>query len=33
MDLRHPPNYLIDELETQNIKNKIYEEDDEKIEY
>lgn len=34
LDLRHPPNYLIDELETQNIKNKIYEqEDDEKIDF
>ena len=31
LDLRHSHNYFIDELETQNIKNKIYDEDDEKI--
>lgn len=31
MDLRHAHHYFIDELETHNIKNKIYEEDDEKI--
>lgn len=27
LDLRHPPNYFIDEHETKNIKNKMYHED------
>lgn len=32
LDLRHPYNYFIDELETQNIKNKIYREESEQLE-
>lgn len=27
LDLKHKYNYFIDELETQNIKNKMYHED------
>ena len=33
MDLKHPHNYFIDELETQNIKNKMYQEEDEKFSF
>ena len=31
LDLKHPHNYFIDELETQNMKKKMYQEDDEKF--
>ena len=33
LDLKHSHNYFIDELETQNIKNKMYQEDDEKFDF